>query len=47
MLESVTGGEVRGRYSIVGIKPDLIWQCHGTQSHPPILEDNDVLSQIH
>ncbi len=32
MLESVTGGEVRGRYSIVGMKPDLIWQCHGTAS---------------
>lgn len=32
MLESVTGGEVRGRYSIVGMKPDLIWQCRGTQS---------------
>ena len=30
MLESVTGGEVRGRYSVVGMKPDLIWQCHGT-----------------
>ena len=29
MLECVTGGEVRGRYSIVGMKPDLIWQCHG------------------
>ncbi|MBE0553899.1 MAG: hypothetical protein IH625_09430, partial [Rhodobacteraceae bacterium] len=24
MLESVTGGEVRGRYSVVGMKPDLI-----------------------
>lgn len=32
MLESVTGGEVRGRYSVVGMKPDLIWQCHGEQS---------------
>jgi anthranilate synthase component I len=32
MLESVTGGEVRGRYSIVGMKPDLIWRCHGTAS---------------
>jgi anthranilate synthase component I len=30
ILESVTGGEVRGRYSIIGLKPDLIWQCHGT-----------------
>jgi anthranilate synthase component 1 len=32
MLESVTGGEVRGRYSVVGMKPDLIWQCHGTKA---------------
>ncbi|MCA8879769.1 MAG: anthranilate synthase component I [Rhodobacteraceae bacterium] len=32
MLESVTGGEVRGRYSIVGMKPDLIWECRGTQA---------------
>lgn len=30
MLESVTGGEVRGRYSIVGMKPDLVWECRGT-----------------
>jgi len=29
VLESVTGGEVRGRYSIIGMKPDLIWECHG------------------
>ena len=27
LLESVTGGEVRGRFSIMGMKPDLIWQC--------------------
>jgi len=32
MLESVTGGEVRGRYSIIGMKPDLVWQCHGKTS---------------
>ncbi|MFT5615779.1 MAG: anthranilate synthase component 1 [Granulosicoccus sp.] len=32
MLESVTGGEVRGRYSIIGMKPDLVWRCDGTQS---------------
>ncbi len=31
MLESVTGGEVRGRYSVVGMKPDLIWRCRGQQ----------------
>ena len=29
MLESVTGGEVRGRYSIVGMNPDLVWECRG------------------
>ncbi len=34
MLESVTGGEVRGRYSIIGMKPDLIWDCHGTTVAP-------------
>jgi anthranilate synthase component 1 len=27
LLESVQGGEMRGRYSIIGIKPDLIWRC--------------------
>ena len=32
MLESVTGGEVRGRYSIIGMNPDLIWECNGTTS---------------
>ena len=32
MLESVTGGEVRGRYSIVGMGPDLIWECRGETS---------------
>ena len=32
ILESVTGGEVRGRYSIIGMKPDLVWQCHGDKA---------------
>ena len=32
MLESVTGGEVRGRYSIVGLKPDLVWRCRGSRA---------------
>ena len=32
MLESVTGGEVRGRYSVVGLKPDVIWDCRGEES---------------
>lgn len=32
ILESVTGGEARGRYSIIGMNPDLVWDCRGTQS---------------
>ncbi len=32
MLESVTGGEIRGRYSVIGLKPDLIWECRGETS---------------
>ncbi|HEY5048672.1 MAG TPA: anthranilate synthase component I [Rhizomicrobium sp.] len=27
LLESVQGGEARGRYSVIGLKPDLIWRC--------------------
>ncbi|QJE72858.1 anthranilate synthase component I [Aerophototrophica crusticola] len=30
LLESVTGGSIRGRYSLIGLKPDLIWRCRGT-----------------
>jgi anthranilate synthase component I len=29
LFESVQGGEARGRYSIIGMKPDLIWRCRG------------------
>jgi anthranilate synthase component I len=29
LLESVEGGAVRGRYSIIGLKPDLIWRSNG------------------
>ncbi len=32
LLESVEGGAVRGRYSIIGTKPDLVWRCHGQQA---------------
>jgi anthranilate synthase component I len=27
LLESVQGGESRGRYSIIALQPDLIWRC--------------------
>ena len=29
LLESVEGGEKLGRYSLIGLKPDLIWRCRG------------------
>jgi len=29
LFESVEGGAWRGRYSIVAMKPDLIWRCRG------------------
>ena len=32
LLESVEGGAVRGRYSIIGLKPDLIWRCRGAKA---------------
>jgi anthranilate synthase component 1 len=27
LFESVQGGEARGRYSVIGFNPDLIWRC--------------------
>jgi anthranilate synthase component I len=27
LFESVQGGDTRGRYSIIGLKPDVIWRC--------------------
>jgi len=32
LLESVEGGAVRGRYSIIGLEPDLIWRANGGQA---------------
>jgi len=32
LLESVTGGEIRGRYSVLGCDPDLIWRCRGNEA---------------
>jgi anthranilate synthase component 1 len=29
LLESVEGGAVRGRYSVIGLEPDLVWQANG------------------
>lgn len=42
LLESVEGGEARGRYSIIGLDPDMMWRCYGNRSEisttPPFAE---------
>ena len=46
LLESVEGGAVRGRYSIIGIAPDVVWRAFGAsaeinrrpQTHPDTFE---------
>ena len=32
LLESVEGGAVRGRYSSIGLNPDVIWRAHGNNA---------------
>ncbi len=32
LLESVEGGETKGRYSIIGLNPDLIWESNGSKA---------------
>lgn len=32
LLESVEGGAARGRYSMIGLDPDLIWRAHGSRA---------------
>jgi anthranilate synthase component 1 len=32
LLESVEGGATRGRYSIIGLEPDLVWRANGNEA---------------
>src|SRR5947208_10565399 len=32
LLESVEGGAVRGRYSVIGLDPDVIWRAVGPRA---------------
>src|SRR3954469_13043861 len=32
LLESVEGGAVRGRYSIIGLEPDVVWRTRGDRA---------------
>jgi anthranilate synthase component 1 len=40
LFESVEGGAWRGRYSIVAMKPDLVWRCRGDSAE--IAEGEDI-----
>ncbi len=44
LLESVEGGAIRGRYSFIGLKPDVIWRCSGNEAeiNRNALEDTDT-----
>jgi anthranilate synthase component I len=33
LLESVEGGATRGRYSMIGLDPDVIWRCEGQKAY--------------
>ncbi|HEY5225784.1 MAG TPA: anthranilate synthase component I, partial [Methylovirgula sp.] len=37
LLESVEGNAARGRYSMIGLDPDVVWRCLG--DHPEIYTD--------
>jgi anthranilate synthase component 1 len=32
LLESVEGGATRGRYSVIGLDPDVVWRANGTKA---------------
>jgi anthranilate synthase component I len=44
LLESVEKGEIRGRYSVIGLMPDLIWRCKGGKAE---ICHNDTIDAAH
>lgn len=44
LLESVEGGAVLGRYSAIGLKPDIFWRC--MNGIPEISTDNETWERI-
>lgn len=46
LLESVEGGAVRGRHSLIGLAPDLVFRAHGeaAEVNPHWLTDRDAFS---
>ena len=46
LLESVHGGEMRGRYSLLGLYPDRIWRCHKNKAQYCNLEESTAFHPI-
>src|ERR1700712_758568 len=56
LLESVEGGATRGRYSVIGMQPDLIWRCQAGRAsvnrhalsapHGFVAEDKPALESL-
>lgn len=46
LLESVEGGETRGRHSLIGLAPDLVFRANGEQAaiNPIWLKDRDAFA---
>ncbi len=44
LFESVEGGAVLGRYSAIGLYPDMYWRCHG--GVPEISLDSEIWDRI-
>jgi anthranilate synthase component 1 len=44
LFESVEGGAWRGRYSVVAMRPDLVWRCRGQNAE--ISEGADLVSGV-
>ena len=48
LLESVEGGKIRGRFSVIGIEPDLIWRCKDKKAEinrSPLLKPNYFIKE--
>jgi len=41
LLESVEKGEIRGRYSVIGLMPDIIWRCSGNKAEIALCDTMD------
>ena len=48
LLESVEGGAMRGRYSIIGMDPDIIWRANGDtcEINRNVLHDPDSFEPL-